>query len=69
MIEDDVEPEFPSTNVNPSPMTRQITVDPNKIIHNQYLNQRKMAYTRNGYEARSSKFAEIFKNAFQNIII
>ncbi len=43
----------------PPPIQRQQTV-----IHNPYLNQRKMAYTREGYERRSSKYAELFKNAF-----
>ncbi len=44
----------------PAPIQHQST----KVTHNPYLNQRRMAYTRDGYEQRSTKYAELFKDAF-----
>ena len=64
VIEDDAEPEIPPIPEKPPGLERSSTVIPNKVIHNSYLNQRKMAYTRSGYEERHNKYAELFKNAF-----
>ena len=64
VIEHDAEPEIPPIPEKPTGLKRHVTVDPNRVIHNSYLNQRKMAYTREGYEERHNKYAELFKNAF-----
>ncbi len=55
---------MPPIPEKPPGLERQIPFDPNRVIHNSYLNQRKMAYTREGYEERHNKYAELFKNAF-----
>ncbi len=53
------EPDHQPPPSPPQPIQRQ-----NSVIHNPYLAQRKMAYTREGYEQRTTKYAELFKNAF-----